>query len=145
MTPHRRLRQFQPVRQLRDTIKYDMRYAIPGIAFLTIYILALVLALIFLLLGKARLQQLRVLLNQTSIGRAVSVERYKGASGIATSSTKEWVLKYGDNDIGIRKNIAQGDTPQDNVMIRTPAVCKPLMQQGSPEDSERLSDETPRV
>ncbi|OCL00584.1 uncharacterized protein K441DRAFT_719672 [Cenococcum geophilum 1.58] len=133
------------VRQLRDTIKYDMRYAIPGIAFLTIYILALVLALIYLLLGKARLQQLKVLLNQTSIGRAVSVERYKGASGIATSSTKEWVLKYGDDDIGIRKNIAQADTPQDNVMIRTPAVCKPLMQQGSPEDSERLSDETPRV
>ncbi|CZR67642.1 uncharacterized protein PAC_17541 [Phialocephala subalpina] len=129
------------VHKFRDTIKYDIRYAIPAIVFSIFYIIALSIALVFLLLGKARFQQLRMLLNRTSVGRAVSVERYEGVSDVATSSTKKWIVDYGDEDIGIRKSTLQRDqTPQENMESGTPAASKPLMQQGSEEESERLSD-----
>lgn len=88
-------------------IRYHVPYAIVAIVFLALYLVVLVIALGMCISRRSTLHLMRSLLNQTSIGRAVIIERHREVGRKATQiqevKTKDWVRDYGSADIGIVK------------------------------------------
>lgn len=94
------------VRQLFQTIDYDMRYAIPAFVLLPLYVLVIVSALILWIIRPSRLGYLKMLLNQTATGRAVTRERHGAAAAAEVIGTKQWIQDYGDENIGVGRRPA---------------------------------------
>lgn len=90
------------VRRFDRKIQYDMRYAIPGIIFSTMYAVMVVCAFLVWLFGRVNFQYLRTLLDQTATGRAVTVERHGDAARAPAVSTKKWIRDFGEEDLGFR-------------------------------------------
>jgi hypothetical protein len=109
------------VRRFDRKIQYDMRYVIPAIVFLSLYVMIMGYAFVIWLLGRVRFQHLRTLLNQTATGRIVTVERYGEAARAPAVSTKEWVRKFGEEDIEIRKDLAE-KKDGENICASSPAL-----------------------
>jgi hypothetical protein len=109
------------VRRFDRKIQYDMRYAIPAIVFLSFYVMIMGYAFVIWLWGRVRFQHLRTLLNQTATGRIVTVERYGEAARAPAVSTKEWVRKFGEEDIEFRKDPAEKND-DDNIRASSPAL-----------------------
>jgi hypothetical protein len=65
----------------------------------------LLTSLIFFIGHRVRISTLRMLLNQTSAGRAVTTERH--AQRIPSqASTSQWVDMFGDEEIRVKKAMA---------------------------------------
>ncbi|KAI9883072.1 MAG: hypothetical protein M1823_005164 [Watsoniomyces obsoletus] len=93
-----------PVNVFTRRVRYDLRYAIPALIFLVIYILVLAASILLLVWGRAGLGMLRRLLNLTAVGRAVTIERAVPPKTLPPNApTKEWIQMMGNEDLGIRK------------------------------------------
>ncbi|KAH8812938.1 hypothetical protein F5884DRAFT_318929 [Xylogone sp. PMI_703] len=88
-----------------NTIKYNYLYAIPAFIFLVLYIVMLIISIIFFLFRRVRFNTLRMLLNQTSAGRAVTTERH-GERISARTPTNQWIEVLGDEKIKVKKGMA---------------------------------------
>ena len=88
-------------------IGYHFKYAALAVIFLSIYVVILVAALVLWVSRKSTFRILNTLVNQTSVGRAVTMERYNGEGSMGiqarTMKTKEWIKEFGGEDIGISK------------------------------------------
>jgi len=97
-------------------IGYHFKYAALAVVFLSIYVLVLAGALILWVSRKSTFRVLNALMNQTSVGRAVTMERYKGDGSMGiqarTMKTSEWIKEFGDENIGISKTLS-GDSHGD--------------------------------
>lgn len=89
----------------RHVIEYNYLYAIPAFCFLVLYVLTLLISLIFFLIRRVRISTLRMLLNQTSAGRAVTTERH-GQRMPPQAPTAQWVDMFGDEEIRVKKSMA---------------------------------------
>lgn len=92
------------VRVLRHDrrVQYDLRYGIPGIVFLAFYAATVLSALTLWIIGRARFQYLRTILNQTATGRIVTIERHDDAARAPAIGTRKWIQVFGKEDIGLR-------------------------------------------
>ncbi|RFU24613.1 hypothetical protein B7463_g11732, partial [Scytalidium lignicola] len=88
-----------------NTIKYNYIYAIPAFCFLVLYTLMLLVSLAFILFRRVHIGTLRMLLNQTSTGRAVTTERH-GHRISARTPTNQWIDVFGDERIKVKKFMA---------------------------------------
>lgn len=93
-------------------IRYRLPYAIAGIIFLALYIIVLAAALLMCITRRSTAHLLRTMLNQTSVGRAVTLERYRPNGGVAvhvrSMTTSKWISEYGSEDVGIIKERHKG-------------------------------------
>jgi hypothetical protein len=89
----------------RHVIQYDYRYAIPAFLFLMLYGFMLLISLIFFIGLRVRISALRMLLNKTSAGRAVTTERH-GQRIPPQALTSQWVDMFGDEEIRVKKSMA---------------------------------------
>lgn len=80
-----------------------MRYGIPGLVLLLGYIFNLVGAIYLLARRRLGFGFLRRLLNQTTVGRAVTMDRAPDAMP-CDAKTTDWIRQMGNEDIGIRKS-----------------------------------------
>jgi len=75
--------------------------------------------------------------NQTSVGRAVTVERYNGEGSMGvqarTMKTKEWIKEFGGEDIGISKT--SSGNPHSHAGVGEAQECEPV-QTSQTADSE---------
>jgi len=94
------------VHRFERTVRYDLRYAVPAFIFLALYVFFIVSSFLLWIFRRAGVHFLHTLLNQTSTGRAVTVERY-GGEACATIGTRSWIMQYGSEDVGIRKRLFQ--------------------------------------
>jgi hypothetical protein len=101
----------------RHIIQYDYRYAIPAFLFLMLYGLMLLISLIFFLGRRVRISTLRMLLNHTSAGRAVTTERH-GQRIPPQAPTSQWVDMFGDEEIRVKKSMA--DQKYERVSLEIP-------------------------
>jgi hypothetical protein len=101
------------VRLFNRVTTYDLRYAIPAFIFLAVYLAILAFALILRVLNRARLGNMKNLLNQTATGRAVTIERH--GLEVATYSTKRWIERYGHETIEF--NSGYGPLPVSKTKI----------------------------
>ncbi|KAI9790167.1 MAG: hypothetical protein M1816_005367 [Peltula sp. TS41687] len=88
-------------------IRYDLRYAIPALVFLVVYLIGLASSMLLLVSRRAGFGLLRRLLNQTAVGRAVTMDRNPDKLP-RDVKTKIWIQVMGGEDIGIRKRYAVG-------------------------------------
>jgi len=96
------------VTPFQHTINYNYFYAIPAFCFLLLYLFSFLIFLICVSTARARMSTLRMLLNQTSAGRAVTTERdEKRLSPYA--GTNDWVSALGDEKIKIRIKDGRGE------------------------------------
>lgn len=86
-------------------IRYDLRYAIPALVFLVVYLISLASSVLLLVSRRSGFGLLRRLLNQTAVGRAVTMDRNPDKLPHDVK-TKIWIQEMGDEDIGIRKRFA---------------------------------------
>lgn len=100
------------VQAYHQVVQYHVPYAIVAIIFLVLYLAVLLAALGMCISRRSTLHLLRSLLNQTSVGRAVTVERYAKDGGLGlqarVAETSKWVEKFGDEDIGVVKERKRG-------------------------------------
>jgi hypothetical protein len=89
----------------RHVIEYNYLYAIPAFCFLVLYALTLLISLIFFLIRRVRISTLRMLLNQTSAGRAITTERH-GQRIPPQAPTSQWIDMFGDEEISVKKSMA---------------------------------------
>jgi hypothetical protein len=106
-------------------IQYDYRYAIPAFLFLMLYGLMLLVSLIFFIGRRVRISTLRMLLNQTSAGRAVTTERH-GQRIPPQAPTSQWVDMFGDEEIRVKKSMA--DQKYQPVSLEVPYSPYPQQQ-----------------
>ncbi|KAK6365389.1 hypothetical protein LTS17_011361 [Exophiala oligosperma] len=86
--------------------RYHLRYAALAIAVLTMYVCALIMAIIMCITRRTTFHSLKSLLQQTSVGRAVVLERYKKdstGSQAKIMDTKTFVREFGDEKLDIAK------------------------------------------
>lgn len=101
------------VRLFNRVTTYDLRYAIPAFVFLAVYLAILASALILRVLNRARLSNMKNLLNQTATGRAVTIERH--GLEVATYSTKRWIERYGHETIEFNSGYGPVSAPRKKV------------------------------
>ena len=101
------------VRTFSHRTTYDLRYAIPALVFLSLYVAIILSALFLWILRRARFSYLKSLLNQTATGRAVTADRL--GEQIRTLSTNKWIKAHGNADISIRKDM--NTHTQDSAMV----------------------------
>ena len=117
------------VRIFEQKIRYDLRFAIPALIFLGLYLGILVWAVVVWVCRRATFASLRHLLNQTTTGRAVTVERFYShlsdsePSTCLQGKTQTWIQKFGDEPIHIRKEVgfvnARPNDPEAQVSIKS--------------------------
>ncbi|KIW15425.1 hypothetical protein PV08_05471 [Exophiala spinifera] len=86
--------------------RYHLVYAILAIVVLALYSCVLIVALIMCVTRRSTFHALKSLLQQTSVGRAVIVERYKQEStGLQakTMNTRTFIREFGDEKLDIVK------------------------------------------
>lgn len=99
-----------PVQTYERSIRYHLKYAIVAIVFLAIYVMVLAAALGLWVLQKSTFSMLKALLNQTSVGRAVTVERHKDGAReaeIRSMTTTEWANEFGEEPMAISKDVSR--------------------------------------
>ncbi|KAI5357107.1 hypothetical protein Slin14017_G124280 [Septoria linicola] len=84
------------VTQHEQVVSYRWRYAIPALMFAACYIVLFGHALLLFCRKRINLSFLRVMLDQTSAGRAMTTERYGAKDHIDFAKTRDWVEVRGD-------------------------------------------------
>lgn len=75
-------------------ILYDLKYAIPAIIFLAIFVVTLITLQVLIVTKKTSIHNVRQLLNMTGTGRAITMTQSPGAFP-PNASTKEWLESAG--------------------------------------------------
>ena len=89
------------VRAYERQIRYNFRYAIPAIIFLTLWLFAIIFLLCLVFLKKSKFADVRQLVNHTATGRAVTTTAYPDMCE-GRVSTKEWVRTAGKETIIVK-------------------------------------------
>lgn len=121
-------RPFQ-VQTFSHRITYDLRYAIPALIFLFVYLAVVLVATLMWIIRRARFSYLKALLNQTATGRAATTERH--GEEVRTLSTRKWIEALGGEDIGIRKDLAGRTLAGKEVFGDASTANAPLMSRKS--------------
>jgi len=82
-------------------IRYNFRYAIPAIMFLTLWLFAIIFLLCLVFLKKSKFADVRQLVNHTATGRAVTTTAFPDMCE-GHVSTKEWVRTAGKETIVVK-------------------------------------------
>lgn len=103
-------------------ITYDMRYAIPAIILIVIWLLIIVAALISGVVHRHLLSNMRQMLNDTSVGRVGAVAVVDPSlKQYSTSSTKEWLENVGQ--VKFRLNGSKDDGGNSYELVPSPSTA----------------------
>jgi hypothetical protein len=100
-----------PVTPFGYFINYNYFYAVPAFLLAFFYFSSLLVLLILFPTARVRISTFRMLLNQTSAGRAVTTERF-GRNFSLYAGTKEWVDMLGKEMINIKIKDGKGEYTQ---------------------------------
>jgi hypothetical protein len=87
-------------------IRYKLRYSIPAVIFLALYCAVILTALLLWITRRSTFSILGSLLNQTSLGRAITIERHKTDPEPQTMRTNDWIRVFGDEKVGIWRKLS---------------------------------------
>ena len=73
-------------------VTYDMRYAVPALLLLVVWVSVILVAL---MIGSGRITHLKQMLNDTSLGRVAAITAYPSSRAYLGSPTNEWATAVG--------------------------------------------------
>lgn len=88
-------------------IAYDVRFAIPAVLLLTLWIIVILCAAWISIIHKSTLGRLKRLINDTSLGRAVLRVDLPGGRDAAKMLTSDWVKNVGHIKLALRESKSQ--------------------------------------
>jgi hypothetical protein len=91
----------RPVTIRERKIRYDIKYGIPAIILLIFWVSSILIMIVFVVLKKAKIEDLRQLINQTATGRVVTMAQFPELCE-RNVKTKEWAKTAGKEVIVIR-------------------------------------------